>query len=126
MAAAAAAGTPLAYLGRFPLMAELSEYVESKGLGRSPRFCWTTFAGADRSEYDALVLWLPIASCALPQFQFCPVRPTRPDRAGIAKWAWTWDGDVERPSLEESIRCVLRDPALQWHGYLRRGCWEPC
>lgn len=117
--------TELTYLGEFPLMNQLSEYVDSKGLRDTPRFCWTTFMGADESQYKALVLWLPVGD-EHPMFQFCPVLPTRPDRAGIAKWAWTWDGNIRKPTLKESIRCVLRPPAPQWHGHVLEGCWVPC
>ena len=117
--------TDLTYLGEFPLMAELSEYVRNNGLKDTPRFAWTTFMGADKSQYKALVLWLPVG-LDHPEFQFCPIKPTRPGNEGIAKWAWTWDGNVRHPTLKESIQCSLKDPALYWHGYVQGGCWIPC
>ena len=88
-----------------------------------PRFGWTTFARADGNDYKALILWLPVGY-ATPVFQFCPVEYS--GGSGIGTWTWTWDGDIEAPTLQESIRCNLNPPAIQWHGHVRKGHWIPC
>lgn len=34
--------------------------------------------------------------------------------------AWAWDGNVERPTLNPSVK---RTTGCKWHGWLRDGVW---
>lgn len=49
----------------------------------------------------------------------CPRQPGHECAAGPQ--AWKWNGDVERPSLQPSIRCV---GGWGWHGYITDGVLE--
>lgn len=40
-----------------------------------------------------------------------------------APQAWTWDGNLETPTLNPSVRKLY---GCGWHGWLKAGVWETC
>ena len=114
--------TSLHYLGEFPILCELDEYVDSKGLRDTPRFCWTTFARPDGGTCKAIALWIPAGGYDRLWYQICPVEHGGSD---AGKWAWSWDGNVRQPTLAESIRSTIDDPVTRFEGHILEGCWVP-
>lgn len=112
----------LRYLGEHPLFEGLA--AARRGWESEPCWAWTTFARADGRAYRALAAWLPVGD-GPPLFQICPVEEF-PGSCSAGLWVWSWDGDLERPTLKESIQSTVRPPAPYWHGHIVEGCWEPC
>ena len=57
-------------------------------------------------------------SRGLPVYRAGEPRPTKAA-------SWVWDGDLERPTLEPSIRAVYGDETV-WHGYMKAGRLVAC
>lgn len=62
--------------------------------------------------------------CPLRHGQSCGVniKPHSSDAKGVP--SWTWDGDVESPTLTPSINCINDVPnsyGCGWHGFLTKG-----
>lgn len=56
---------------------------------------------------------------------FCPACKER-HRISVAKGGWTWDGNVEKPTISPSIMVSWRhgDKEHVCHSFVRNGVWE--
>lgn len=59
-----------------------------------------------------------ICPCGCGSFTRLPVAPP-PKRDG----AWMWDGNVEKPTIQPSIRQLS---GCKFHGFLTEGIWTFC
>jgi hypothetical protein len=71
---------------------------------------WAVDAGGARAS---LMFTCP---CGCGRINAVGVKPANPD-------GWSWDGNVERPTLHPSILITV---GCRWHGYLIGGEWRKC
>lgn len=79
-------------------------------------FAWCFYSDWDGGEHIGLRITLPDRD-GKPNANWLPVVRGKP-----AGECWGWDGNVDRPTLEPSIRLKPE----QWHGHLKHGRLENC
>ena len=101
--------------------------------GKPHAFGWCHIRFARQAEPTlCLIGWLPPSIDLDPGLCCLPVYRVAADQPSIeGHGAWHWDGCLHEPTLHPSVRRTIqlkRDGEVReaYHGYIRKGVWEPC
>lgn len=88
-----------------------------------------SFRWSQDSEHGYRTLWfkLPNGAHGMIAIAPLPLGVQKADKEGVLRPAvWSWDGNVEEPTLQPSIRHGQPGQSWYWHGFLTRGFFKGC
>ena len=78
-------------------------------------------------EPICMIAWIPETNNTVHVWPLYRSGENRPGLNGTT--SWQWDGNMEHPTLQPSIRghCTINGKEIELcHGFVREGRWEPC